>query len=303
MAELGGEGQPGAGEGGAGGTGGGGGATPSTVGEFLKDSPLATEASLANYLGGSVEDLAKGMVSAQKLVGANPASVLKIPTMAPDEEGGAEAWGEFYGKLGRPESLDGYKVPDDIANNLEPLGLSPDILKSFAEVAHGSGLTDKQHEAMLAWYKSAIAEPGMQAQQQEQAAAEQKTQAELAALKAEWASGYDGQVQLANRAIDSVGEEDAAAFRDWLEENNLQDSVPFIRFFAKMGQAFKEDSAGSGGATDYGMTPAQAMAALAEKQADAAFVQRLTDTRNPGHAAAVAERERLFRLAYPETGA
>jgi hypothetical protein len=75
-------------------------------------------------------------VNLEKLVGADPKTVLRMP-----KEGDVDAWGQFYGKLGRPESADKYTP-------IEALKDDP-LAKDFDGVFHGLGLSEKQRTGIL----------------------------------------------------------------------------------------------------------------------------------------------------------
>ena len=66
-----------------------------TLPDDLRDDPI-----LARF--NDVPAMAKALVSAQKMVGADKVA---IPSA-----GDAEAWGKVYDRLGRPESGDGYEL-------------------------------------------------------------------------------------------------------------------------------------------------------------------------------------------------
>lgn len=62
-----------------------------------------------------------------------------IPKDDTDEAG----WNAVYGKLGRPDKPDGYKVPDQIKD--DPL------VTEFSTHAHKLGLTARQYEETMKW--------------------------------------------------------------------------------------------------------------------------------------------------------
>src|SRR3990167_9967125 len=84
--------------------------------------------------------LAKGYVSAQKLIG----SKINIP-----KEGDEAAWNDLYGKLGRPESPDKYQVKRPELP--KEMGYDENAEKQFLPVAHKIGLNGKQVDALVAF--------------------------------------------------------------------------------------------------------------------------------------------------------
>ncbi len=105
----------------------------------------------------SVADVGRGWLSASKLVGVDPAQVLKLPGKDAD----AAAWEAVYAKLGRPEKPDGYSLPEALAKD--------PVAADFRTAAHAAGLSTKQAEALLNWYTGATDKVGQTMAEQTQA--------------------------------------------------------------------------------------------------------------------------------------
>lgn len=295
----GGGGDPGTGGGGDGGDG------PVLLSALLGDSELAKDPALQNYISGSVEDLAKGYLSSQSMVGADPKSVIKLPTGTGDEH--AAAWGEVYAKLGRPDDAKGYELPEALAAKREDLQLSDELVGDFAGAAHKLGLTKAQFSGVMEHYGTLMEGGAAEVAAAEQAKAEAQD-AMVASLKTEWGAEYDSNVGLALDGINQLGEgDDAKAFVDMLEETGLGDNPVLIKLFAKVGELVQEDN-GGGNSGDTGdtssfnrqMTPDSAQSEIQKLMGDPDFSAKWLNESEPGHAEAVARLERLNRFAYPQ---
>ena len=74
-----------------------------------------------------VNGLVKSYINQQKLIGKSD---------IPNEKSTQEEWNKFYSKIGRPENIDGYSIPEGLEET--------DLLKSFKNLAFEKGLTNKQ---------------------------------------------------------------------------------------------------------------------------------------------------------------
>jgi len=92
-----------------------------------------------------ITSMAKQLVSAQKMIGSR----LKLPA-----DGDTAGWDEVYNKLGRPESIDGYKVARPESDNGVPY--SEEREKEFLSAAHKIGLNNSQVQALINWNQEQI---------------------------------------------------------------------------------------------------------------------------------------------------
>ena len=121
------------------------------------------EKSLENI--NSMEDLLKGYVHAQKLVGTN-----KIPV--PNKHSTDEDWNEVFKRLGAPDS------PEDYKYNLKDVEMDQSQVSEFNKTAHQLGLLPKQAEGLIKFYNEMNG--NIAATQEEQAAqAQLNTETEL----------------------------------------------------------------------------------------------------------------------------
>lgn len=288
-------------EGGDGGSGGGDpgagtGAPP--AGSTLNGQPPASgsqdwRASLPDDIRGapaleSIKDvtgLAKSYLHAQSMIGRDRVA-LPSPTATPEE------LNEFYTKLGRPESPDGYKLTEEQIEGLTP---DPEGTKWAQGLFHKYGLTPAQADGIFKEFRAHV---GDQVKNLQSSRLTAQTEA-LEKLKAEWpGEKYDVNVQLANRALSTFGDSDLVEYlRVSGEGNNPQ----FIKLFAKIGSQLSEDRAFGSAATNSGFVagPEAARAEIGKLNMDQSFQKAYLNKDAPGHADAVERLQRLYKVAYP----
>ena len=229
-----------------------------------------------------LDGLAKSYQHATRLIGADRAQVLRIPS-----DPAAAEWNDVYQRLGRPDTADGYELT-------APDGIDADTLTGFKAMLHKQGLSKTQATEVMAFYGTSLT--GLQARQE--AAGQAAHQDVTNALKREWGNTFDDQLHAARRAVREVGGDDMLKL---LEDTRLGDHPAVIRMFAKIGAGRAEPaglrSGESGGPA--GLTPASAKAEIQQLQGDAAFGKSLSDRQNPGYAAARQRWDALHAAAYP----
>lgn len=241
---------------------------------------LRAEASLDGIA--DVPTLAKNFVSTKKLVGADKIAV-------PGKDAKPAEWDQVYAKLGRPESVKGYTVPEGFTDADKPM------LDSVLDTAHKAGLSDRQLQPLLQWY--ALNAQAAQTQQQQERV-QQRTEAE-AGLRKEWGERYDQNIALALKAVEVFGGKELA---DHLETNGLGNDPMLVRVFASMGKIVSEHNIGAKGMSGPGsgqMTEEMAKTEIGKKNLDAEFSKALRDTNHPGHAEAKRQWTELHKIAYP----
>ena len=105
----------------------------STIPEELRDHPSLSPIK-------DVENLARSYVNAQKLIGADK---IPMPVNPTDED-----LDRIYGRLGRPETAEGYEIPVD--GNI----VTEEVAKDYANVAHKLRLSPQQASGILEYYQS-----------------------------------------------------------------------------------------------------------------------------------------------------
>ena len=190
------------------------------------------EKSLENI--NSMDDLLKGYVHAQKLVGAD-----KIPV--PNKHATDEDWNEVFKKLGAPES------PDDYQYNIKDQELDQTQVKEFNKAAHQLGLLPKQAEGLIKFYNEMN---GNNAASQEEAAAEAQLQTETE-LKAEYGPQFSKRLDQAKKlAVNSLGSEFLE--NTYLKDGSrLGDNIKVIKAFSELADKLSEDEIIKGDGSEY----------------------------------------------------
>jgi hypothetical protein len=151
----------------------------------------------------------------------------------PGDEATDEKRAEFYTRMGRPESPDGYELQKpDLP---EGLGYSADAEKAYREAAHKLGMSNAQVKALYDWYNETTI-GGYETRAKAQKAEQEKT---VEALKKEWGKDFDKNSEIAVRAAEKFGGDD---FKKFLEETRLGDNPHFVRVFHAIGTAIADDS-------------------------------------------------------------
>lgn len=252
-------------------------ATPAATGGAWYDS--IQDADLRGYVQnkgwGDPVELANGYRNLEKLLGTEK---VPLPKGADDAEG----WSRVYDALGRPKDASGYKIA-------VPEGGDPEFAKAAADLFHKSGLSAQQAEAVTGWYNSQV-----QAQMEAQATARsQAAEQQLHALRQEWGSAWDENVNLGQRAAKQFGlnGEQLAAIEAGLGTGEL------LKFMARIGRGLTEHSFESGRTTNgFGMTPEAAQARIAALRSDRDWSAKYLS----GNADARAELEKLMTVAFPD---
>ena len=92
-----------------------------------------------------IDALAKSYINATKMIGQDKVAV-------PNKNSTEDQWNEVYDKLGRPESADKYSL--DVKSDVVPF--DDGAVKQFAENAHKLGLSNKQAQGVLEFYKNSM---------------------------------------------------------------------------------------------------------------------------------------------------
>jgi hypothetical protein len=250
--------------------------------DMLGDNELKQDPSLQQIQ--SVEDLAKGYVHAQKLVGKD-----KIPL--PKDENDTDAWNDVLKKLGRPNDPSEYQLPELSEDSAVQLPEGMD--NWFKNKAHELGLTNKQARELWSGYISDVAEN--QVQQQTQQAQQQKEQAE-AELKKEFGNAFDEKLQDARTALKQYDTDGSVTKA--LEQSGLGNNPAVVKMLSQIGEAFREDKVG-GSSKSFSRTPQQAQQEIQDLRMDKNFMQQWMDPKEPGHNSAVAKMSALYQEAYP----
>jgi len=172
-----------------------------------------------------IDALAKSYINATKMIGSDK---IAVPTNNSTED----QWNEVYQKLGRPESPDKYKL--DFKSEVAPV--DENAIKSFAEVAHKTGLNEKQAQAILDFYKQNSENSVQQLKidtETAQAQAEQQ-------LRQEWGKQYESNITKAASVAKANMSGDVLDMQ-LKDGTRLGDHPDVIKGFAKIAGLLSED--------------------------------------------------------------
>jgi hypothetical protein len=224
-----------------------------------------------------VGSLADSYRNLEKLTGAPPEQIIKLP-----KEGDAEAWNSVWGRLGRPDTPDGYQLP-------VPEGMPPEFAQKAGAKFHELGIPAKQAQALAEWWNQENATVA----QAQSLAKEQQAELDLQKLKQEWGQTYDAEVEKGRRAVRQFGLD-----TEQLEKiEGAMGTAALLKLFSKIGNGLGEatfESGTGGGNTGFGLSKEAAVAKIAELKGS----QEWTAKYLSGDKAALGEMNRLMQLAY-----
>lgn len=189
------------------------------------------------------------------LLGAED-SMVRIPgEKATDEEKA-----EFYSKLGRPQTADGYNInrPADLPDNLN---FDQQGVNAFKQFAHENGYTQAQTEKLFNWYCGLLREGvaiDSKNKQEAHVREQQETQRiqteAVNALRIEWKDNFEGNLSKAVIGFKTFSREipDAEKMLNFIVRDDkfgnirLGDHPYFTRLFYNVATSILSDSAISG---------------------------------------------------------
>jgi hypothetical protein len=160
----------------------------------------------------SIDDLFKGAVNAQKMVGNKMEGTVTLPGENATESD-IEA---FYNKIGRPQTPDDYEwqAPENFVVDAE-------IFRDRTKALHQAGLTKEQHNTVMDLYKeevTRISEDWDQSQTEKAASTE-------AQLRQEWGAEFDVKIKQAKSVADKFGITETLAHYGLDNENGVIDML------------------------------------------------------------------------------
>jgi hypothetical protein len=204
-----------------------------------------------------------GYSNLEKMVKAGPVDkIVRIPEEG-DEEGASALWN----KLGRPEKVDGYKVPDKAA---EAFKTDP-VMQALPAFAHAQGFSQKQFESLLAFGQ--VQGEAVRAAEAERYKAEgTKASGEL---RAEWGNAFDRNIAAVDALQEKIGMPDDV-FHYWAKTHGVK---AVLAGLAQRGQGLVEAGYRGGSPTqqaNFGaLSPAEAKAELRRLGSDPDFQAKL----------------------------
>lgn len=158
---------------------------------------------------------------------------LKRSIPLPGEKANEQELGEFYKRLGRPDSKDGYTFKKPSL----PEGMVYDETFEtwFKDVAYRSGLTAQQATLLHKEYMDRLLHSYTEARRTE----EQRIEEAKKTLQTEWGSKYSERLQRADRYVSKLfGEE----FSSWLKETGAANDLRVVKAMDRLAQLVDEDT-------------------------------------------------------------
>ena len=231
-----------------------------------------------------VASLAKSMVHAQSMVGADK---IAVPGKWADDED----WSQVYDKLGRPSSAEDYGLQFEVPDGGEA---DPALTGWFAETAHKIGLNTKQAQQLADSYIELTGGMGQPEVDLEAAKAEATSE-----LRQEYGAAFDDRLGKGNNFLGEFG-------ADGLMELRLQDGTPlmnhpaFIRTVVNAAQYIHESVSEDkliGDKDSNVVTPGEAQKQLEEvMRPDSPY----WDSRHPQHDVYVQRALSIQEMIHPE---
>jgi hypothetical protein len=210
----------------------------------------------------------------------------------PDENAKPEDWQAFHKKLGRPDSVEGYKEVKWGEN------ADPALVEFGKQIAYELGLSPKLAETVLAskWNNFVKAQNTSSAEADRVA-----NEATIAELKSTWQGDFDANLAAGNRVLKSL-EKAGFSTQDMasLEQNiGVAAVVKLMATIGKMtGEAGFMDNQSPGGFRDPSqLSPEQAKGEIERLTGDKDFQEKYLKAADPGHANAVKHMESLYAKA------
>ena len=228
-----------------------------------------------------VENLARSYVNAQRLIGADKVPMPVNPT---DED-----LDNIYGRLGRPETPQGYEIKPD------GQVVTEEVAEQYADIAHRLRLSTEQAEGILEYYKSTI-QQSSEAMQADVTAQVEQAETEL---RQEWGKAFEQKIQDAKGIFRDFASEDMLEMQ--LADGTLVGNHPeFIRAFAKIAEfrnsATSEDTI-TEATTNRALTPQQAQTEIDSIMNDKSHAY--WDRKNPvGRQAAIDRMQQLMEMLH-----
>ena len=172
-----------------------------------------------------IDALAKSYINATRMIGQDKVAV-------PNENSTDDQWNEVYGKLGRPESADQYKLDA----KSETIPFDEGAIKSFAENAHKLGLNNKQAQGILEYYKDSM-EGSEQQSRIDTETAQANAEAEL---RKEWGRSFDENLKKAG-SVAKANMNPEILDMQLKDGTRLGDHPAVIKGFANIANLMSED--------------------------------------------------------------
>jgi hypothetical protein len=249
---------------------------------FIDSLPedIRGEASLANIK--DIDQLAKGYVHAQRMVGADKIGL-------PNQHSTENDWNEIYSKLGRPEAADQYEIQYEVPIE----GMEATNLTGYQEVAHAAGLNNAQAQKLIDWY-SGLEKDSLESESVNAEAARVTAETDL---RQEYGLAYDKKLAAADGVFSKFFGSDFAQIK--LEDGSLLgDNAQFIKSLVSLSSNFSEDTVTADQTSSGAMTPNEANAEIAKLTApNSPYWDKL----HPQHQMTVDQVYQIRQMAHPDS--
>ncbi len=231
----------------------------------------------------SPEAAVKELIGAQALIGRD-----KVPLLT--EESTPEERDAFFNKLGRPGTAGEYDFSE--VSIPEGLPIEDGFQDAFVGEAHGLGLSQQQMSGILNIYYKMVGE-----QQTRGLGDIQRTFDDgVAGLHTEFGNSYDGQIDLAKRAMLAASGGDTSVVDSLImsDGRKMGDHPAVIKMFAVLGNKMTEAGLVGGQASRTTKTPQEAGNSINSLHADKDFMEAYYSKGHPEHEQAVLKMKDLF---------
>ena len=146
----------------------------------------------------------------------------------PDDSTTAEERSAFYQKIGRPENVEGYDLPE----LAEGEAYDDQMMGAIKNYALENNIPKDMFSGMVGIYM-----------QEAQAAMERQAVATEDALKQEWGGQYDANIEISRRALRELAPaEITEPLIAELGRMNMDNSEPFVKFLHSVGSKMMDDT-------------------------------------------------------------
>lgn len=152
----------------------------------------------------------------------------------PNNESSGEERSAFYNKIGRPEKVDGYTMPQ----LTEGQELDKELFSGWATVAHESGMSDKQFSSLANKYM----ELETQRIETEQVEFNRFREESDRKLHEDYGADYDKNIELSKRAYTEYAGEDLKELLKTDKFVSLMNEPAFIDMLVQMGKKNMDDT-------------------------------------------------------------
>jgi hypothetical protein len=153
----------------------------------------------------------------------------------PNDASTPEEKSAFYQKMGRPDNVEGYNLPQ-LAEGQE---YDTELVNTMREIAFESGVSDNQFSGLVAKFVEA---QGAQAEAQV-VANNAEADATVKDLQTEWGADYEKNLEVSKRALRELVPDDMQGdLINLITEKNLDNNKLFVKFLQSVGSKTLDDT-------------------------------------------------------------